>query len=71
MCLAIPSKIVSIKEDEIIVNELGKKRKIKGSLIKGLKTGDYVLLQNSFITSKITKSSAEETLALLKKEITI
>lgn len=66
MCLAIPSKIISIKDKKIIVDELGKEKIAAGSLVKA-KTGDYVILQNNFIIRKIDKKSAKEIINLIKK----
>lgn len=66
MCLAIPHKIVSIKDKKIIVDELGKEKEVTGSLVKA-KIGDYVILQNNFIVRKINKKSAKEILNLLIK----
>ena len=68
MCLAIPSKIVSIKDKKIIVDELGKEKKVSGSLIEA-KAGDYVILQNNFIIRKIDKKAAEEILNLLQRKV--
>ena len=67
MCLAIPSKIVSIDDKKIIVDELGNEKKVSGSLIE-TKTGDYVILQNNFIVRKVDKKTAKEVLNLLKRE---
>ena len=67
MCLTMPVKIISLKKEKIIVDELGKEKEATGSLIK-LKVGDYVILQNNFIIKKIPKESAEEILSLLQKK---
>ena len=67
MCLAIPSKIVSIKDKKITVDELGKEKEVSGSLVE-TKIGDYVILQNNFIVRKINPKAAKEVLSLLKKE---
>jgi len=66
MCLAIPSKIVSIKDKKIIVNELGKEKEVSGSLIEA-EIGDYVILQDNFIIRKVDKKSAKEIINLIKR----
>lgn len=65
MCLTIPSRIVSIKNENIIVDELGKEKKVTGSLVKA-RVGDYVLLQNNFIIRKVDEKSAKEIINLIK-----
>lgn len=65
MCLTIPSKIVSIKDKKIIVDELGKEKKVDGSLVR-TRIGDYVILQNNFIIRKVDKKSAQNIIKLLK-----
>lgn len=67
MCLAIPSKIISIKNNKIIVDQIGQKKEASGSLVKAI-IGDYVILENNFIVRTINKKSAKEILSLLKKE---
>ena len=66
MCFTIPSKIISIKDKKIIVNELGKRKETSGSLVK-TEVGDYVILQNNFIIRKINKKEAEEIISLIKR----
>lgn len=68
MCFAIPSKIISIADKKIIVDELGKKKKVKGSLVK-TRVGDYVILQNNFIVRKVNKKSAKEIINLIENNL--
>ena len=66
MCLAIPYKVISVKDKKIIVDGMDQKKEVAGSLLK-IKVGDYVILQNNFIIRKISKKSAKEVLNLIKK----
>ena len=67
MCLAIPVKILSIRDKKITIEEAGRKKLVDGSLIK-TKVRDYVILQNNFIVRKIDKKAAKEVLGLMRKQ---
>ena len=67
MCLAIPSKVISTKNEKIIIDQTGQEISVAGSLID-VEVGDYVILQNNFIVRKLDAESAREILNLLKKE---
>ena len=59
MCLTIPKKIISIKNNVITVENFnGVKQEVR-SIIK-IKIGDNVLTQNNIIIQKISKKQAEE-----------
>lgn len=65
MCIAIPVKIVEIK-DKVGMGEIGRvKRKVSLLLLDEVKVGDYVLLHAGFAISKVKKKEAEELLELL------
>ena len=65
MCIAIPLKIVEIK-DEVGIGEVGGvKRKVSLLLLNEVKVGDYVLLHAGFAISKVKKEEAEELLEML------
>ena len=65
MCLAIPVKIVEIK-NKIGIGEVGGvKRKVSLVLLDEVKVGDYVLLHAGFAISKVQKEEAEELLEML------
>lgn len=65
MCLTIPKKVISIKNDVVVV-ETPEKNKTKLKSIIKVKKGDYVLSQQNVIIQKIGKKQAEELLGLLK-----
>jgi hydrogenase maturation factor len=66
----IPGKITEINDKEIIVdynNYKGlKKVHANGTLIKGLKLGDYVIVSNKIIIAEIPKERAKRFLDLIK-----
>ena len=68
MCLAIPGRIVEIKEDKnhaIIDYGQGTRRKANISLVDA-KKGEYVIVHAGFAIQKIDKNEAERTLDLFK-----
>lgn len=66
MCLAIPSKVVEIKENNIaVVDTLGVKREASLDLLdESVGVGEWVLLHIGFVMSKIDEQSAMESLRL-------
>lgn len=70
MCLAVPSKIVSIDDITAIVDVYGAQRAISLLLIEEeVNVGDYVLVHAGFAIQKVQEEYAEETLRLFKQWI--
>lgn len=67
MCLAIPMKIVKIEGDTAIVQAGGLQRKANMSLLKSVKTGEYVLIHAGFAIEKVKESEARKTLKALEE----
>lgn len=66
MCLAVPSKIVSIDANRMAqVSVLGVERACSLRLVPDAQVGDYVLVHAGFAIQKIAEQDAHETLALL------
>jgi len=65
MCLALPYRVISVSQKEIRLELLGKKRKVKETLVK-IKPGDFVLVQNDVIIQKIPKKQAQSILKLIQ-----
>lgn len=62
MCLAIPAKVVEVKENGKAVIEQGDiKREVFNSVINA-KLGEYVLVQQGFIVERISEKDAKEAL---------
>ena len=59
-------KIVDINGNEAIVCAGGLKKKADISLIRSVKTGDYVLVHAGFAIEKVKASEAKKTLDALK-----
>ncbi|MEW6675564.1 MAG: HypC/HybG/HupF family hydrogenase formation chaperone [Nitrospirota bacterium] len=67
MCLAIPSKIISIDNNMAVVDVYGARRNVSLLLIpEDVTVGDYVLVHAGFAIQKIQKDIAQETLRLIK-----
>ncbi|ABV87346.1 HypC/HybG/HupF family hydrogenase formation chaperone [Shewanella pealeana] len=70
MCLSIPSKVITIHQDEqaVTVDTMGVKRKVSSHLMaEPLEIGDYVLIHIGFVMNKIDKTDAMESLALYRE----
>lgn len=64
MCVAIPSKVVSIEEPWAHVDLQGTSYKINMSLTPDIKVGDYVLVHAGFSIQHLDLEDAKETLKL-------
>ena len=68
MCLAIPGKIVSIKENYLAeVDFGGVQREVSLMLCPEVKVGDYVLVHVSFAIQQLGEEEALETLKLFEE----
>lgn len=70
MCLAIPSKIISLdaKQNIAIVDTMGVQREARLELCnEEVNVGDWVLLHIGFIVSKIDESAARSSLELYEQ----
>jgi hydrogenase expression/formation protein HypC len=66
MCLAIPVKVISIKESLAEVDMAGTRRQMDVRFLEGVTVGDYILVHAGFAIEKIDEKEARETLKLLK-----
>lgn len=69
MCLSIPSKVISIDENNFaIVETLGVKRGVSLDLIsEPVEVGEYVLIHVGFAMEKIDTKSALDSLEMYKQ----
>lgn len=67
MCLSLPGKIIEINNGIYIVDYITEKRKIETCLID-VKIGDYVIVNNKIIFTKINKRKAEKFLEIIKND---
>ncbi|MBU1179090.1 HypC/HybG/HupF family hydrogenase formation chaperone [Patescibacteria group bacterium] len=65
MCLAIPSKIVDIKEGWATVRSDKHNHRANLSLVKDVKVGDYVLVHGDMVLNKVEKEEAEKILKMV------
>ncbi len=66
MCLAIPARVVEIKENDQAIVDLGGVRKdISLALVEGVAVGDYVIVHVGYALTLLDPEEAEKTLALM------
>ena len=64
MCLAVPAKVVAIRDSLATVELRGVTRQASLMLLPEAKVGDYVLVHAGFAMQVIRETDAEETEAL-------
>ncbi len=62
MCLAIPSKIIKIKDDIGTIDVDGVQRKASLLLLEDAEIGDYVIVHAGFAINKVDEKVALQTL---------
>ena len=71
MCLAIPSKIVAIKNSIATLDVGGVEREASLLLLEDARVGDYVIVHAGFAIHKIDETAAMETLKILREAIAL
>jgi len=66
MCLAVPGKILSLKNNNAEVDFSGVRRQVSLDLVPGAKKNDYVLVHAGFAIQIIDQEFAAETLEMLR-----
>lgn len=67
MCLALPVRVVELKDGDAAIVDLGGIRKeISLALVDGVSVGDYVILHVGYALTKLDPDEAEQTLALFR-----
>ncbi|MDD5297516.1 MAG: HypC/HybG/HupF family hydrogenase formation chaperone [Rhodocyclaceae bacterium] len=65
MCLAIPAKVVELRDGDMAVVELGGVRKeVSLALVDGVVEGDYVIIHVGYALTRLDQEEAAKTLAL-------
>ena len=67
MCLGVPGKVVSIKEDIAEVDFGGIRREVSLLICPDVMEEDYVLVHVGFAIQRLEKEEALETLALFEE----
>jgi len=66
MCLAVPARVIEMRDDLLGLVELGGMvREVCFMLLPDVRVGDYVLLHAGYALQKLDTAEAEETLRLL------
>jgi hydrogenase expression/formation protein HypC len=71
MCLAIPSKIISIEDNVATIDVDGVQREASLMLLKDPKIGDYVIVHAGFAINKLNEEDAKESLKLLREAVSL
>ena len=65
MCLAIPAKVISVKDAGLADIELeGVVKEVSLDLVDGVAEGDYVIVHVGYALAKLDREEAQKTLAL-------
>jgi len=68
MCLAVPMKLVELRDESIGVADLdGSRHEVDLSLITEPRLGDYVIVHAGFAIEKLEQQDADERLALFQE----
>jgi hydrogenase expression/formation protein HypC len=67
MCLAVPTKIVSIEGEEAEAEIGGVRRRISIALTPEARVGDYVLIHAGFAISVLDEQEARESLEIFRE----
>ncbi len=69
MCLAIPSRIISIENNMAVIDVEGIRREASLLLVDDAKVGDYVIVHAGYAINKINEEAAQESLKLLREAL--
>ena len=65
MCLALPARVVELRDGELAVIDLGGVRKeVSLALVEDVAVGDYVIIHVGYALQKLDPGEAARTLAL-------
>ena len=65
MCLAIPAKVIKLKNDMGTVDMEGVQREVSMLLLQDVKIGDYVIVHAGFAIHQVDPEEAKESLKIL------
>jgi len=67
MCLAIPARIIEMKDDKAVVDAMGNQFRARTTLLPQAKIGDLVLVHAGFAISTIDEEEARKTWQLIEE----
>ncbi len=65
MCLAIPARVIRLKDDMGTVDMEGVQREVSMLLLQDVQIGDYVIVHAGFAIHQVDPEEAEESLKIL------
>jgi hydrogenase expression/formation protein HypC len=65
MCLAVPMKVIEIKNDMAVVESSSLRREVGIMLLDKVKLNDWVLIHAGFAISRLSKKQARDTMAII------
>jgi hydrogenase expression/formation protein HypC len=71
MCLAIPSKVIEIKEGFATIDTDGVRRAVSLVLLDDIKIGDYVIVHAGYAIQRIDEESATKSLETFREALAI
>ena len=71
MCLAVPAKVIEIKDNKALVDVEGVTLETSTMLLEEVSIGDYVIVHAGFAIQRLDETSALETLSLLKEAMNV
>jgi hydrogenase expression/formation protein HypC len=71
MCLAIPSKIIEIKDGLGTIDVDGVIRKVSLLLLEDPQVGEYVIVHAGFAIHKVDEVAAQESLQILREALAL
>ena len=71
MCIAIPSKILKIKDNIATIDVDGVQKEVSLLLLEDPKVGEYVVVHAGFAINKINEDHALESLKLIKEAASV
>jgi hydrogenase expression/formation protein HypC len=70
MCLAIPGKVLEIKDQIALVDIMGNQTTADISVLEDVKVGDYILVHAGYAIHKYDQRDGEENLKLVSELLT-
>jgi hydrogenase expression/formation protein HypC len=68
MCLAIPGKVIEIRDEGLATVEVGGvRREVSLMLVDGVEVGDYVIVHVGYALNRLDPEEAERTLELFRQ----
>lgn len=66
MCLAVPAKVVEVRDGKAVVEQFGRKRLVFNNVVSA-RAGEFVLVQQGFIVEVLDEAEARQALSALEK----